>query len=254
MSVTTSDSHGIDMIVESSTMTVETSTAIPLAEIQPQTLRHTVRMRIEEAIVQGVFRGGEKLNEAQLCRALGVSRGLLREALRELETSGVLVSVPYRGTFVKEWTTRSVQELYTLRSRLEEFAVELAVEQASDGDLQELTVLFDHMCAVAHDEDAEQMVELDMQFHQRLHQFAGHRLLQQTLHSLSGQTRMFIIATKAFYSPFASLEEAAKSHIPLLDALRARDAEAARQAMKEHIREVGELYVQRLQAGEDAAE
>ena len=65
-------------------MSVETSTALPLAEIQPQTLRHTVRLRIEEAIVQGVFRGGEKLNEAQLCRSLGVSRGLVREALREL--------------------------------------------------------------------------------------------------------------------------------------------------------------------------
>jgi DNA-binding GntR family transcriptional regulator len=210
-------------------------------------------MRIEEAIVQGIFRGGEKLNETQLCRSLGVSRGLVREALRELESSGVLVSIPYRGTFVKDWTTRSVQELYTLRSRLEEFAVELAVDEATDDDLQELTELFEHMCAVAHDEDAEQMVELDLQFHQRLHQMAGHRLLEQTLQGLAGQTRMFIIATKAFYSPFASLEEAAKSHVPLLDALRARDAEAAREAMREHIREVGERYVKQLQVEEHSS-
>jgi len=54
----------------------------------------------------------------------------VREALRELEASGVLVSVPYRGTFVKEWTPRSVWELYTLRSALEEFSMELAVDRA----------------------------------------------------------------------------------------------------------------------------
>jgi DNA-binding GntR family transcriptional regulator len=65
---------------------------------------------------------------------------------------------------------------------------------------------------------------------------------------------MFIIATKAFYSPFASLEEAAASHFPVLDALRARDPQAARQAIKEHIYEVGERYVQQLTASERTAE
>ncbi|HUW08791.1 MAG TPA: GntR family transcriptional regulator [Anaerolineae bacterium] len=221
-----------------------------LSEIRHKPLRHTVRTRIEEAIVQGTFKGGEKLNEAKLCRALGVSRGSVREALRELEASGVLVSIPYRGTFVKEWTPRSVWELYTLRSSLEEFSIELAVERASEEDLRDLDLLVQTMHEAAQADDAAQLVEIDLQFHQHLHQMTGHRLLQAVLQGLAGQTRMFIIATKAFYSPFASLEEAAASHDPIVDALRARDPHAARNAIREHIKAVGERYVEQLEAAE----
>ena len=229
-------------------MAIEDVSNTPLAEIRRRPLRHTVRTRIEEAIVQGMFKGGEKLNEAELSRALGVSRGLVREALRELETSGVLVSVPYRGTFVKEWTPRSVWELYTLRANLEEFAIELAVERATDSDIDELAGLVDDMRQAARANDAAELVEIDLQFHERLHEMTGHRLLVQQLQSLSGQTRVFIIATKAYYSPFASLEEAAASHDPILHALRARDAGLAREAIHEHIRQVGERYVTQLEA------
>jgi len=231
-------------------MSAQDLSETPLAEITRHPLRHTVRTRIEEAIVQGRFKAGEKLNEVDLCRALGVSRGLLREALRELETSGVLVSVPYRGTFVREWTPRSVWELYTLRSALEEFAVELAVTRASDQDIQALTDLVCAMARAAHANDAAELVDLDLQFHERLHGITDHRLLQQMLQSLAGQTRIFIIATKAFYSPFASLEEAANSHEPILEALRTRDRQAARSAINEHIRQVGERYVDQLRASE----
>ena len=56
-----------------------------LAQIQRSPLRHTVRTRIEEAIVQGMFKGGEKLNEAELSRALGVSRKTLFNKMTALE-------------------------------------------------------------------------------------------------------------------------------------------------------------------------
>jgi len=235
-------------------MATEDLNDTPLAEIRRKPLRHTVRARIEEAIVQGIFKGGEKLNEAELARSLGVSRGLVREALRELETSGVLVSVPYRGTFVKEWTPRSVWELYTLRANLEEFAVELVVEQATDADIEELAELVETMRQAARENDAAELVEIDLQFHKRLHEMTGHRLLIQHLQSLGGQTRIFIIATKAYYSPFASLEEAAASHDPILHALRARDAGLAREAINEHIRQVGEIYVDQLEAEKNQEE
>lgn len=235
-------------------MATESLSETPLAEIQRQPLRHTVRTRIEEAIVQGMFKGGDKLNEAELSRALGVSRGLVREALRELETSGVLVSVPYRGTFVKEWTPRSVWELYTMRAALEEFAVELAVAQATEEDLQDLTELMQAMVKAAQARDVTGLVDLDLQFHRRLHEMTGHRLLRQVLQDLDGQTRIFIIATKAYYSPFSSLEEAAASHEPILEALRARDSRLAREAIHEHIRQVGERYVAQLETGEGIEE
>jgi len=235
-------------------MAVEELNQAPLAEIKRRPLRYTVCRRIEEAIVQGVFKGGDKLNEADLSRSLGVSRGLVREALRELEASGVLISIPYRGTFVKEWTPRSVWELYTLRATLEEMAVELAVERATEEDLDDLAGLVEAMNRAARANDATELVEYDLQFHYRLHEMTGHRLLQQTLQGLGGQMRIFIVATKAYYSPFASLEEAAASHMPILEALRARDPVRAKQAIHEHIRQVGERYVAQLEANESRQE
>jgi len=235
-------------------MATEDVNNTPLAEIRRKPLRHTVRTRIEEAIVQGLFKGGDKLNEAELSRSLGVSRGLVREALRELETSGVLVSVPYRGTFVKEWTPRSVWELYTLRANLEEFAGELAVERATDAEIEDLAELVETMRQAAQENDAAALVEIDLQFHEKLAEMTDHRMLVQHLQSLSGQTRVFIIATKAYYSLFASLEEAAASHDPILDALRARDAGLARAALHEHIEQVGRQYVDQLETENDQQE
>jgi DNA-binding GntR family transcriptional regulator len=224
------------------------STGTLLGRLPRRPLRHTARSSIEEAIVHGMLKAGERLNEAELSRSLGVSRGLVREALRELESSGVLVSVPYRGTFVKEWTPQSVWELYTLRSILEQFAVELAVARATEQDLDMLADMVQAMGAAAEAGDAMKLVDLDVQFHESLHTLSRHRLLHQVLRDLGGQTRIFIIATKAYYSPFASLGEAAASHQPILEALRRRDATAARVAIGVHIQQVGERYVELLKA------
>lgn len=217
-----------------------------LTHIKRESLRHTVRGRIEQAILTGELKGGERLNEVEIAHRLGVSRGLVREALRELETSGIIVSVPYRGTFVKEWTAKGVAELYTLRSQLEEYAVELAVQRATEADLKALSGLVQSMYRAAQAGDAMELVDLDLQFHQRLYAISDHSLLLRVLTGLSGQTHMFIMATKALYSLFPTLEEAAASHEEILEAIRARDPQACRRAIREHICHVGEHLVQRL--------
>lgn len=217
-----------------------------LREVGRKSLRHTVRDRIEQAIIQGEFKGGERLNEAELARALGVSRGLVREVIRELETSGILVSIPYRGAFVKEWSPRSVRELYTLRSILEGYAAELAAECASEEDLEELGDLLEAMRRAARADDIATMVQLDLEFHQRLWEMCDHGLLAKVLSDLSGQAHMFIMATKAYHSPFSTLEEAVASHEPIMAALDAQDPSLARQAINDHISEVGRRYVEHL--------
>lgn len=224
------------------------ATKSALRQVGRKSLRHTVRDRIEQAIIQGEFTSGERLNEAELSRVLGVSRGLVREVIRELEASGILVNVPYRGSFVKEWSPRSVRELYTLRSTLEGYAAQLAAECATDEDLQELRDLLEAMRRAARADDVTQLVQHDLEFHQRLWQTCDHGLLAKVLSDLSGQAHMFMMATKAYYSPFSTLEEAADTHEPILAALEVGDSSLAREAINEHISEVGERYVQHLES------
>ena len=95
-----------------------------LAPIDDSTVRGKVVERLKEHIVTGGYTPGERLTEQSLASALGVSRGPLREAIRELAEIGLINSVPYKGIFVRTVTQKDLEELYSLRTVLEKFAFE----------------------------------------------------------------------------------------------------------------------------------
>src|SRR3954452_5734333 len=102
---------------------------LALTDVRGEPLSALVLRTLREAIVEGRLAPGEAVVEAQLSRQLGVSRAPLREALRSLESEGLIVSVPWRGAFVAPLTERGVTELQTFRRLLEVFAAELVVAQ-----------------------------------------------------------------------------------------------------------------------------
>lgn len=220
--------------------------SMSMSEVDRQTLRHRVRARIEKAILTGELTQGQRLHESKLAGEMGVSRGLVREAMRELGRCGFVETIPYRGSFVREWTAERAMELYTLRSKLEEFATELAVQRITEEQTEELAELVDAMRREARMGNAEQIAELDVLFHKRLVEFSGHQLLIETLESISVQTHIFIMATKAFYPVLPTLDAVADSHECLLNAMRTGNPETARAAMAGHIQTVGEQYVESL--------
>src|SRR3954453_4016874 len=103
---------------------------LALTDGRGQPLSALVLRTLREAIVEGRLAPGEAVVEAQLSRQLGVSRAPLREALRSLESEGLIVSVPWRGAFVAPLTERGVTELQTFRRLLEVFAAEQVLAHA----------------------------------------------------------------------------------------------------------------------------
>src|SRR5688500_14409919 len=91
-------------------------------------LRAAAREAIRLRIASGRLRPGDRLNEAALSAELGVSRSPVREALRELEQHGLVVSYPNRGCFVADLTDRDVEEVVLLRGWLEGLAARLAAD------------------------------------------------------------------------------------------------------------------------------
>lgn len=225
---------------------------LPSDEVKRPSLRNTVSNRLRDAIINGELKYGQRLNEVEIAQWLGVSRGLVREAMRELETSGLIVNIPYRGTSVIGLTPELMQELYTLRTVLEEYAVDLAVQRITDANIQELSAIVEKMRLSALAGDGMGVVDADMQFHQTLYSFSRHELLIEFLKRLSGQIQLFITATKIVYSIFPTLTAVADSHEPILDALRRRDPVLARRAVRDHICEVGEQLVSILQKSHQA--
>src|SRR5512141_2804217 len=85
-------------------------------------LRSVALLSIRRAIVNGVLRPGDRLMEADIAREMGISRGPVREALRQLEQEGLVISYPHRGTFVASLAADEASEIYVMRAVLEGLA------------------------------------------------------------------------------------------------------------------------------------
>lgn len=120
----------------------------PLFETARFTIRklfETVAERLREAIIGGELRPGDKLVETELADRFGVSRGPIREALRELTREGLAVDLPRRGTIVSAATLGDLTEVYDVREALEKLAVTVAINNARAADYARLRKRFKRM-------------------------------------------------------------------------------------------------------------
>ncbi|MGH2616386.1 MAG: GntR family transcriptional regulator, partial [Thermomicrobiales bacterium] len=117
----------------------------PIAVVTAEPLRDRAEAVLRDAIVSGQLLPGTRLVEVQLSERLGVSRGTLRQALRELEHAGLVVSVPYRGTYVAEQTPNVLRDAYALRGLLEGFAATQIPPEAVPGIVSTQRALIQQM-------------------------------------------------------------------------------------------------------------
>ena len=142
-------------------------------------MRAVAREAIRRRIASGVLQPGERLTESVLSTELGVSRSPLREALRELEQQGLVVSYPKRGSFVADLSEEDVAEVILLRAWLEGLAARLASERMNRLDFRHLEGLVETMEGAGQEEGAlrEALVEADAAYHTAVVRFSGHRRL-----------------------------------------------------------------------------
>lgn len=206
-------------------------------------LRHEVRNHLRNQIFEGTLQPGVRIVESRLARELGISQTPVREALRELEQMGLVVSYPNRGSSVRKIEPSDADEMYTLRAHLEAMAITLALPRLTDDDLNTLDRLIDEMVAAGEKDDPELLTERDTQFHEFILERSGHGLLLRTWQGISplNWTMMTVIRLKD-----RNLRELAERHRPIVEALRARDAEEAVRTIREHVLVLGERVVRDL--------
>lgn len=198
---------------------------------------------IREAIISGKLKPGERILESQIAAELGISRAPVREAIRQLESEGLLVSLPHRGTYVTRFSAQDAYEVYTLRAVLEGFAASLVATNAQENTLVQLQECVDTMRKYAKDNDLHGMIEADMHFHQILCQASQHERLFEVWNSMSLQIRAFVSITNLQYlAPIDIVER----HQAVLDAIRTGLPERARQLLSSDILEVGKHVVTQM--------
>lgn len=206
-----------------------------------------VTRALREAILLGRLRPGERLVQDELAAELGVSRQPVREALRCLESEGLIEPLAQRGFVVRECREEDVRENYHLRGLLESEAARLAAQRMGPRELQELRSVHRAMVEAVAGHDRDLMVELNAHFHRLVHEASRMPTLVRLINQLW--------AGRGVFTPLFIPGRAARSveeHRALLEALEARDPEGAARAMAEHIRRAADDYFHGQQAAGEA--
>lgn len=157
----------------------------------PEPLRNQVVDRLRGAICEHRFKPGERLVERQLCDRLGVSRTLVREALRRLEAEGFVASHPRRGLVVAELGMETVRSIYEVRAVLEALAGELFVRRATAADRKRLRTAFAALQAAhAQDGATHQLLAMTARFYDAVIAGARNEVVEGTLRTLGSRIHM----------------------------------------------------------------
>ncbi|MER7083726.1 transcriptional regulator, GntR family [Saccharopolyspora kobensis] len=198
--------------------------------------RHQVADVLRAAIVDGTLRPGDKLTERDLAADLDISRAPIREALRQLEQEGLVVSYPYRGTEVLGISQQEVTEiLVPIRLTLERFAVRTVHPLLTEDDFAHLAALVGRMTRLAEAADHAGLADADVEFHRFLITRSGQPHCLQLWNVIEPRVvAQFRRDAPAHPSPKAVADQ----HARLLEVLRGDDVEAACEAVAAHIHEM----------------
>jgi DNA-binding GntR family transcriptional regulator len=210
-------------------------------------LREDIRDRLIEDILSGRRAPGDRLIETRIAQEYGVSQAPVREALRDLEMFGFIVSVPFKGAIVRQSSVEDMVQIYPIRAVLEGLAARDAATRMDAATLRRLEKVLETMRKAAARGDTRAAVEADFAFHLVVVEASGNWLLKQFWERMRLATTTFLTVSKSHHS----LSEIAERHGPVIDALRKGDPDEAERAMRRHIEEPGVWL--RAAIDEDAA-
>lgn len=209
------------------------------------TLGAEVSDMLQAAILSGAFPPGSPLREIPLSEQYGASRQTIREALRSLSDLGLVELHARRGARIPMPSPRRSREIYTLRALLEPFALRTALVEGRirSQEMEQIEAAFAEMVRCAALGDVAALIEADMAFHWALCAPCNHGMMLEFLKRLQNATRQSMVHMKVYGS---DAEGEVESHSPILHAVRARDADGAANAMRDHITAHGERLLVKL--------
>ena len=220
-----------------------------LGSIEMQTRRELIHGRLREAISSGSLAPGTHLAEVELSDALGVSRGTLREALRQLQQEGLLTSDARGRLSGRVVTEREVEEIFTVRHALESLALELICAR------EDRAALVAHLRAALEalresEGDFTAQLDADLAFHERLCELSGNATLLHSWRSVSGLSRAAITAAGA---RTALHNMAYERHEPIVAHVESGDAAGGREFLRTHMRDAATRIGQQMRERAESA-
>ena len=204
----------------------------PLLGLEKKSLREQALSALRTAITSGELEPGRHLVETELSDMLQISRGTLREALRQLEQEGLLSAGPRGRLSVRHLDGKEIRDVFAVRAALDRLAVRTLCELPDRASvITSLRSAVDAMAAAA-EASLEERIESDLEFHRTLCRLTGNETLLHSWESLEGSIRMSIM--------FAGIERAVKNmsvdrHHDIVAAIETGNATLARTTVLEHM-------------------
>lgn len=198
-----------------------------------------IRESIEQRIVEGEFKDGERLDEVRLATLFGVSRTPLREALRMLAGSGLVELIPKRGAFVRHPGIVELVEMFEVMAELEALCGRLAARRVSSGDLAKLAVAARACEQALEGEDPDAYYHRNEEFHQLIYKAGGNNFLIAEASRLQKRLRPY---RRMQLRARGRMKQSMAEHAVILKALEDGDAVAAAEALRSHVTVQGERF------------
>lgn len=188
--------------------------------------------QLQKDILTGKLRAGQKLTEQELCKEYKVSRTPIREALRQLETDGLVENILNRGAFVIGMSERDYEDMFDLRKIYEMQAVRWAIERITEEEMDRLEETFEFMEFYTFRNDIDKMLTINTGFHQVIYDASHNRMLKKLLSSYQSYLKY-----KGHESVYGDdyLATVLNEHRAIFKAFKDRDVEAGALAMENHI-------------------
>ena len=194
-----------------------------------RTIPEQVTDRLRREILSGKFQPGQPLREQKISTRFGVSRGPIREALRQLTQQGLLVLEPNKGVRVAQYLSESVRPLTVeLRRKIELFVLESIFDEITPEGLTAWTHILADIKVACEAGDTASLVDHDLHFHQAIIQSHDDKALFALWQPIA--LRMLMQ-----YNRFDDLMDSYREHQTILDAIRSGDKAASLAALEANI-------------------
>jgi len=208
-----------------------------------ESLREKIYQKIRDDITYGKFLPGERLVEERLAEEFKASRSPIREALRQLESEGLITFERNRGITITKLSIKQVDEIYTLRCLLESYAAGLTAERITKKDVPFLIDLQEKLSVAAKNMDLRDWLHNNALFHGFLCEHCGNSNLIQVLDILKRRVYRYHYITVSIPGNF---EIYLGHHAGMLEGCEKNDGEMAEKYMKLHLETVKDVLINHL--------
>lgn len=206
-------------------------------------LRDVIFNTLRDAIVTGDLKPGERLMEVELAEKMGVSRTPVREAIRRLETEGLVTMTPRKGTHVAELSIKDIIDVLEVRAALDGLATELAARNIKQEHLRQLDNIHKQYTAALQKENLAMAIKKDVEFHDAIYNAAGNIKLMNVAGNLREQIYRFRVL---YMKDFSNAADVLDEHQHIFRALSEQNYEMAGNLAKEHIIHQQQVIIQQM--------